>query len=236
MLFLTFAGPIFILLTGKIDFSADYRTANRASSHIAPLPDKTPEAIIQVYAARTFNWRGLFAVHTWIAVKPKNAKQYTVMHVVGWRLLMNKPPLMIIEDVPDRIWFDQIPTVILDIRGEQADALIPKIKEAALQYPYADEYAYWPGPNSNTFTAYIGRKIPELGMTLPGTAVGKDYLTQTHFFAPTPSGTGYQISLLGALGLGIAKNEGIELNILGLVYGIGFSPPSLKLPGLDIKQ
>lgn len=232
MIIITFAGPLYILLSGQIDFSADYRTANRDSAHVAPLPDASPEAIIQVYAARTFNWRGLFADHTWIAVKPKNAKQYTVMQVVGWRLFMKKPPLIIAEDIPDRMWFDQTPNVILDIRGEKAEKLIPDILEAAHRYPYPDSYSYWPGPNSNTFTAYIGREVPELGLVLPGTAIGQSYLTGNHFFAPMPSGTGYQFSVNGVFGLGIARKEGVELNLLGLVYGVRFYPFSVILPGV----
>jgi hypothetical protein len=228
---LTFAGPIYILLSGNIDFSADYRTANRDSAKIAPLPNETHEAVIQVYSARTFNWRGLFAIHTWIAMKPKNAKQYTVMHVIGWRLFMNKPPLVIMEDIPDRIWFDQKPDIILDIRGAKAEALIPKILEAANRYPYPNSYSYWPGPNSNTFTAYIGREVPELGMVLPGTAIGKDYLTNAALFAIVPSGTGYQFSLKGLVGIGLARKEGFEVNLLGLVYGIRFAPLGIILPG-----
>ena len=228
---LTLAGPIFILMAGNIDFSADYRTAKRDSAHMAPLPDKTAEAIIQVYSARTFNWRGLFAVHTWITFKPKDAKQFTVMHVIGWRLYMNKPPLMITEDIPDRMWFDQIPTVILDIRGDKAAALIPKIREAANHYPYPNSYSYWPGPNSNTFTAHIGREVPELNLVLPSNAIGKDYLTNARFFARMPSGTGYQFSLKGLFGIGLAKKEGVELNFLGLVYGIRLNPFGILLPG-----
>ncbi len=230
ILILTCAGPIFILLSGIIDFSADYRTANNNSAHIAPLPEQYHDAIIQVYTARAFHWRGLFAVHTWIAFKAKNATNYTVMQVVGWRYFMNEPPLLIRKDFPDRFWFNQKPTIILDIRGEKAEALIPKIIDAVKQYPYLHTYSYWPGPNSNTFTAYIGRAIPELGLVLPGTAIGKDYLTN-QFWALMPSGTGYQFSLKGYFGIGIARKEGIEVNLLGLVYGIHLSPLRIVLPG-----
>ena len=44
-----------------------------------------PEAIVQVYASRTFGWRGAFAVHTWVAAKPAGADRYTRYEVIGWR-------------------------------------------------------------------------------------------------------------------------------------------------------
>lgn len=231
-LLLTFIGPLYLLVSGQIDFTADYRTANRDSAKLAPAPNDTPEAVIQVYAARAFNWRGLFATHIWLATKPARSHQYTVYQIVGWRLLRGLPALMIQKDIPDRLWFDQKPSIVLDIRGERAAQLIPKIHAAALAYPYPNEYAAWPGPNSNTLPAFIARRVPELGLALPANAVGKDYLIGGHLFAIAPSGTGYQFSLHGMLGILIAKKEGLELNILGLVYGIRLYPFAILLPGI----
>ena len=56
--------------------------ADRSSAGIAPLPDVEKRAVVQVYAARTYSWRGWFAVHSWIAVKPEKAKQYTTYQVL----------------------------------------------------------------------------------------------------------------------------------------------------------
>jgi len=233
---LTFTGPLALIISGRISFTADYRTANRDSAHIAPNPVTTPEAIIQVYSARAFNWRGIFSTHTWIAVKAKNANTYTIYQVVGWRLWHNLPPLMTAEDAPDRNWFDAKPNIILDIRGEQAERLIPQIVNAVKNYPFANQYVTWPGPNSNTVIAYVGRQVPELHLVLPSNSLGKDYLGPTTFFARAPSGTGYQFSLFGIVGIILAKQEGLEINLLGLVYGFSPSTRTLKLPGFgDIK-
>ena len=49
-------------------------------------------------------------------------------------------------------------------------------KRPSQRYPYADSYRVWPGPNSNTFTAFVLREVPELRVDLPPTAIGKDYL------------------------------------------------------------
>jgi len=235
-LLLTLTGPLWIALSGKIDFTADYRTANRNSAHIAPDPKTTPEAVIQAYSAYAFNWRGAFAVHIWIAVKPKNAPEYRVYQVIGWRIWSGLPALSDETDIPDRYWYDQKPNIILDLRGDNAEKLIPKIAQAAASYPYPRQYTAWPGPNSNTFIAHIARQVPELALALPANALGKDYLSTSRFFSRTPSGTGYQFSLFGVVGIMFALREGLEINLLGLVYGINPATLTLKLPGFgDIK-
>ena len=85
----------------------------------------------------------------------------------------------------------------------------------------------WPGPNSNTFTAWIGRAVPELEIDLPATAIGKDYLGGA-FYAAAPSGSGFQVSLGGLLGVAASAVDGLELNVLGLNFGV--SANGIKLP------
>lgn len=228
----TFSCFLWAFFSNNINLNDDWRTANRASAHIAPNPVSHPEAIIQAYSARAFSWRGILAVHTWIAVKPKNATQYVVYQIIGWRVLQGLSPLMVAHDIPDRYWFGQKPHIIFDKRGSAAEALIPKIETAAKTYPDGSRYVLWPGPNSNTFPAYIARHIPELGLTLPATALGKDYLTNLTFLARTPSGTGYQFSLFGIIGISVARAEGLQINILGLVYGMNPFNLSITLPGV----
>jgi len=59
--------------------------------------------------------------------------------------------------------------------GSKAGKLIPQIIEAAERYPWANEYEAVPGPNSNTFPAWIGLQVPELGLELPFSAIGSGY-------------------------------------------------------------
>ncbi len=56
----------------------------RDSSGQAPDPAATPDAVIQIYAARTVGWRGVMAVHTWVTLKPAGALTYTRYEVMGW--------------------------------------------------------------------------------------------------------------------------------------------------------
>ena len=48
----------------------------------------------------------------------------------------------------------------------------------------------------------------------------------------SPSGTGYQVSLGGVLGATLARDEGLEINLFGLVAGVDFRDPALKIPGI----
>lgn len=229
---LTIIGIAIASFTGKIDFSSNWRTASRASAGLAPKPEDYREAVVQAYAARTYNWRGIFAVHTWLAMKDKDAKSYTVYQVIGWNVFLGLPVLSIKEDVPDRRWFGNMPRLLLDLRGKDAENAIVEVKRLALQYPYQTNYNFWPGPNSNTFTAYIARNIPALHLALPPLAIGKDYLSGFKFWAKAPSNTGYQLSFYGILGLMVAKEEGFELNILSLVFGVNPKAGALILPSI----
>ena len=74
--------------------------------------------------------------------------------------------------------------------------------------------------------------MPELRVDLPPTAIGKDFLPNGAVAAAAPSGTGYQVSLFGLLGVLGALEEGVELNVLGLSFGVDFNTPAVKLPGL----
>src|SRR5262249_2786267 len=154
--------------------------------------------------------------HTWIAVKPTDAPRFTRYEVMGFGVSDGAPAVRIDRTGPDNHWFGAMPEVILDRRGAGVDEMIEKIRAAVAAYPYPQTYRAWPGPNSNTFTAFIARAVPELHLDLPANALGKDYLPNGSVFASAPSGTGYQLSLFGLAGLLAARREGLEINLLGL--------------------
>ena len=205
------------------------RTASSAPVGLAPDPAATREAVLQVYGARCSGWLGYFGVHTWIAAKPSGARAYTIYEVIDWRLRGSGSAVAIRKRSPDAPWAGNAPAILADRRGDGVDALIERIDKAAREYPYAGEYAAWPGPNSNTFTAYVARAVPELGLDLPPTAIGKDYLGD-RLYATAPSGGGFQLSLFGLLGVLASGVEGFEVNVLGLAFGIDPFSPALRLP------
>ncbi len=153
----------------------DYRTASREPAGIAPDPASTTEAVLHVYGANAWGWRGWFAVHTWIAAKKTGETTYTVYDVVGWRGRRGLPVLGITQDVPDRYWFGSKPRLLKEHRGPGVDALIDAVDQAARAYPWKTTYNVFPGPNSNTFTAWIARQVPELDLDLPFSAIGSGY-------------------------------------------------------------
>jgi len=221
---------VFYLLLGLLASACsaqDWRTASREPVGLAPDPETTPEAVIQVYGARTVGWKGAFGVHTWVAVKPSKAKDWTVYEVVGWRLRWSETAVVVSHRAPDGRWFGSEPELYADKRGAGVDEMIGRLEKAARNYPFAKEYGLWPGPNSNTFTAWLTRHVPELEADLPGTAIGKDYLRDDFVHTP-PSGRGLQVSLAGLLGFTASTVEGLEVNLLGLSFGVG--PSGLKLP------
>jgi hypothetical protein len=196
------------------------------SRSLADDPAAASEPVVQVWGARTLGIKGLFGVHTWIAVKPSGVPEYTVYEVIGWRLRWTDTALVARNRAPDR-WFGSAGELYAEKRGAGVDELIKRIHKLAADYPYAKQYTLWPGPNSNTFVAYITRAIPELKADLPATAIGKDYLGG-RVFSSAPSGSGFQFSLAGLLGMSASRVEGLELNILSLNFGVG--PSGLKLP------
>ncbi|MCG5243891.1 DUF3750 domain-containing protein [Azospirillum doebereinerae] len=230
-LLLLLAGPVFVIASGTASLGVDWSKADRTSVGLAPDPATTPEAVVQVYAARVLSWRGAFGVHPWFAVKPAGARAYTVYEVIGWRVYRGMPAVAVSHRDPDGRWFGAQPMVLAELRGAAAAAAIPKIAEAAGTYPYAGEYRIWPGPNSNTFAAWVARAVPELRLDLPSTALGKDYLG-TGLFARAPSGTGWQVSLFGVAGVLLAVEEGLEVNLLGLTVGVDPLDLAVKLPGV----
>ena len=165
-----------LLVLLSCNSQGDWRTASRASAGIAPDPAITSDAVIQVYGADAWGWRGLFAIHTWIATKRKNEDFYTVYDVVGWRGFSGQQVLGITRDIPDRHWYGARPRLLGSHLGPQVESLIDAVDAAARDYPWKTTYQAFPGPNSNTFTAWVARQVPALELELPLSAIGSGYV------------------------------------------------------------
>ena len=222
-----------VLVSGCLPYGRDgvpWYEARRDSSGLAPDPATTAEAVIQIYAARSLVARGVLDAHLDRGEAHRRAPLYALR---GARLRRRQRcPVRIDRMGPDNYWFGARPQIILDRRGPEVDAMIEGIAAAVARYPYPHEYRAWPGPNSNTFTAYIARQVPELGLDLPSNAIGKDFLPEGALFAKAPSGSGFQVSLYGLAGILLAAEEGLEVNVLGLNVGLDAAVPALKLPAI----
>lgn len=171
--------PAFVLvglILSSCSSGKEWYTASRESAGIAPDPADTDEAVLHVYGARTWGWRGWFAIHTWIAAKRTGETFYTVYDVVGWRGYSGQPVMRIFKDIPDRYWYGEKPLLLKEHRGPGVDELIDAVEKAAQAYPWKNTYKAYPGPNSNTFTAWIAKQVPELKLALPFSAIGSGYV------------------------------------------------------------
>jgi hypothetical protein len=207
----------------------NWQTADRSSAGLLPRPADHPDAVIRVYAARTVRWRGIFAVHTWIVVKERDAQRYSRYDYTAWG-----DPIRIDGFAADGRWFGAPPQAVVAVDGERAEQLIPQIRGVIESYKFRNygDYSAWPGPNSNTFIQAILDAVPDLKAVLPPTAIGKDYPYHDQWLGFTPSRTGVFVSLGGYLGLRLGWIEGVELNVLGAVLGLDIRRPALKFPGM----
>lgn len=106
-------------------------------------------------------------------------------------------------------------------------------KEACLSaasHDYYKEYPGYfpiPGPNSNTFVAFLIRRC-RLGIELPATAIGRDYVGLIGADL-TEARTGIQLGTF-AFGLRLGLREGVEVHFFGLPLGVHFWPPGINVP------
>ncbi len=208
----------------------DWRLADRSSAGLLPAAATHPGAVVRIFSARTVSWRGILASHSWIVIKGPGERVYQRFDYTAW----GGEPIWIDRFVPDGHWFGNAPEVVFAADDAAAEAMLPRIRKAVAEYRYArpGDYVVWPGPNSNTFVAAVMAAVPEIQVSLPPTAVGKDFPYDGRWIGWTPSGTGIRINLGGYLGLTVAWVEGLEINLLGGVAGIDLRRPGIKLPAV----
>lgn len=235
LLLFLISGPTWMIATGQAALEADHRTASWDRSNLAPPPEETPEAVVQVYAARAFEWRGAFSVHSWIAAKPKGAHSYTRYEVIGFRLWSTGSAVAVGNSrPPDAQWFGADPELIFEARGERAQQIIDQLDPAVARYPYPDRYEAWPGPNSNTFIAWMMAEVEGLDAVLPSNAVGKGWHDGWWRSEKVRTATGDGWVASGPFGLvGLTTLPGrFEVSILGMSFG--YSAGGIILPGIGV--
>ena len=207
----------------------NWRTADWSSSKLLPSAQSVGEARVLLLASRVGRWRGIFAEHMSIVLKPAGATEWTRYDVVGWG-----SPVRRNDYAADAFWYGNKPRIVHEIKGDEATRLIPAIEATIAKYPFGKkgDYVIWPGPNSNTFVAWVVRHTPGFDAELSSVAVGKDYLGPGLAMDRAPSNTGYSFSAAGFVGATVALEEGVELSLLGSTIGIDFNDLAIKLPAL----
>ncbi|HZQ60098.1 MAG TPA: DUF3750 domain-containing protein, partial [Casimicrobiaceae bacterium] len=110
--------PLGISVATHTSSAVPWYQASMATTGLAPDPAKVSDAVVQVYAAKAFGWRGAFSVHTWIIVKPAGAVAFTRYDVVGWG---GAPVVRENYAAADALWYGGRPELLLDRRGKDAE-------------------------------------------------------------------------------------------------------------------
>jgi hypothetical protein len=217
-----------------LDISTPYYERSCQSTGTCPLAHEVEGARVRVYYARSTSVIGACGCHPWVAVKERGAAQWEIWQVIGWRLYMGLDSCVDQRSgQPDRLWYGQTPVLAGEVEGAQAEAAIPRIREAAANYRYGAKYRLCPGPNSNTFVAHLIRSSG-LRIALPPMSIGKDYVYGRGCVQRPPSGTGVQWSLCGCgvLGVTCSAEEGLRVQILMMEVGLNPRKAELHWPGI----
>ncbi|HEV7415397.1 MAG TPA: DUF3750 domain-containing protein [Tianweitania sediminis] len=205
-----------------------WRSADWSASGVLPVVTDTDEAAVYVMAARLGGLKGAISVHSWIVTKEKGASRYNRFDVVGWGSPVRR------NGYPaDGRWYSNEPVIMHAVVGAQAEALIPRVEAAVDAYPYAraGDYVVWPGPNSNSFVAWVLREVPEIGARMPPNATGRDFAPGVVDVRWTPQTRDLHVTLGGFVGFAAGWTSGFEVHFLGVVAGIDLVQPALKIPG-----
>lgn len=195
-------------------------------------------------------WFARFAEHTWIDLRTEAGADW-------WRVEVTSPGSGIrvesideAEVLADERWGRRV-SVLRLLRGEEARRAGERVLELARAHPdfghrevelhderlvlvttppEREEYAAWPGPNSNTLIADLVEGTPGLWVDLDHNAVGKDYARGLRA-GRTSAKLGLELDT-DYLGVGLGLRQGAEVRLLGLTLGLGVWPPALKLPFL----
>jgi hypothetical protein len=207
-------------------FGAGYdRFHPKTFSPLDPLPRKP---VVQLRCGPLPDALGYVAVHYWfVAFDPDEGEwhrwelwQEADMGGTSWghvhRDLLS--PRSGINGYPPRIMAEWRGRTALDLQTALADSR---------EYPDRNHYLAWPGPNSNTYIAWVLRRAGA-SADLDPRGVGKDYLG-TAGVAATTSQTGVQAET-SLLGCKVGLFDGVEFHFLCFTFGLDTWPPAVKTP------
>jgi hypothetical protein len=130
------------------------------------------ETVVQLYRAG-IPFLGWLAAHYWFVVREgERCDRWEVWQSpdaggrsVGHLHCNLKPPEAHVGGGPTAL--------VAEWRGEEGRRL-HEVLSASGRYPYTRKYRYWPGPNSNTYVAWVFREA-RVEYPLGRLALGKNY-------------------------------------------------------------
>ena len=111
--------------------------------------------------------------------------------------------------------------------GGSAARAICAVLENVQSYPHRDRYRAWPGPNSNTFVAWVLREAG-LHHSFDPRAIGKDYSGLLGIrLSSRPPRAQLETPLLGVT---LSLHAGVEVHLLGLTCALRWWPLEVYTP------
>jgi len=193
------------------------------------MPDAEPYivALKSVKIPSSYPWYTRFAHHSWFDLKRGGDDRWMRVEIANTDGLVSIGPIDAAAARADERWRNEV-QVDQWIASADARRIGDAILEAARAYEHQGRYHAWPGPNSNTFVTRIGLEVSGLHFEQDHNAVGKDYAGLVRVGATT-TGSGVELETV-PIGVQIGFQEGVELHLFQLTFGISLFPPALKLP------
>ncbi len=118
------------------------------------------------------------------------------------------------------------PFVLHEWRGQTARRIMDILFRPG-SYPARANYRSWPGPNCNSYAAWVLRQAA-VSIDIDPRAIGKDWPGCFRAgLSPTLTGIQAETPLLG---LQVGLKEGFELHLFALTFGVDLWTPALKTP------
>ena len=138
--------------------------------------------------------KGLFGVHTWVAVKPTDAPDWTVYEVIGWRLRWTDTAVVVRNRAPDALVRRRRRALRREARRRRRRADQAHRQGGARLSVRQANTRSGPGRTRTPSPPGSRARCPSCEVDLPATAIGKDYLGG-RVIGAAPSGSGFQFSL-----------------------------------------
>jgi hypothetical protein len=207
--------------------------AGEAYSRVRPTvwtaPTAMPdEVVVQLRGATVPGGLGLLGVHYWFAVFDPGTQRWHRWEVWQQADAGGTSWGHVHEDlmVADANVGGGPVQVRAEWHGAEARALADVMARSS-EYPDRGRYLAWPGPNSNTYIAWVLRRAG-VAADLEPRAIGKDYLGLAGVAIST-TGTGVQAEST-LLGLKVGPRDGVELHVLYFTFGLDAWRPAVKTP------
>ena len=191
-----------------------------------PLPDKR---VVQLWSTPLPEGLGCIADHHWLLAFDPGTKTWHRWEVMERTHLGGTNWGYVYQDCykPYHTFGGGPPSLMMTWKGTTADRLAEVLDRAA-DYPLRERYLAWPGPNCNTFAAWVLREAG-VSSDMGPKSLGENYLGPVAGAGWTPGGTGVHLESSSA-GVRAGWREGVELHLCAFVFGVDVWTPGVKTP------